>query len=124
MLNGQRIKLSKYKQIVTIILGMLMAGTSLVEAKEKTINPNHLNAGYLLNKMSSNEQVNFIAGVVEGLAFSRWLKDRPDDTGIKCIYKWAGNKKKWNQIDAFFAKHPEKAIGPLLYILIKKECGQ
>ena len=118
MLNDERIKLSKYKQILVIILGVLITG----------INPSlssNLNADAVLNKMNADERFGYISGVVEGLAYSRWLKDRPNDTGMQCIYKWYYNAKleKWKKITAWFNRHPNKPVGVLLYVLIKKECG-
>lgn len=84
------------------------------------------NAGDVMNKMGSDERVGYVAGVIEGLAYSRWLKDRPDDTGMKCIYDWyyKGAGKNWTSISAWFNRHPDKYAGPLLHVLIKKECGE
>ncbi len=83
----------------------------------------NLDADFVLNKMTSDQQVSFVAGVVEGLAFSRWQRDKPDRTGIQCIYAWYGKKDKWPKIEQWFGRHPDKQVGPLLYILIKQDCG-
>lgn len=110
--------LSKNKLTVTIIGGMLLSNTYITDSYAQ-----NLDANYVLNKMNADEQVGFIAGVVEGLAFSRWQRDRPDETGLECIYRWHGKKDKWNDIEQWFARHPTRQVGPLLYILIKKDCG-
>ena len=85
-----------------------------------------INAGFLLKKMNSDQQVSYITGVVEGLAYSRYLREKPSQKGMKCIYSWyaEGDRvKKWKRIDAWFSRHPDKPIGVLLYVLIKKKCG-
>ena len=118
MLNDQRIKLSKYKQIVTIIIGMLVAGISPSIASS-------LNADAVLNKMTLEQRHSYVSGVIEGLAYSRWLKDKPSDVGMQCIYKWyySGKTENLKKIYAWFERHPDKPVGALLYVLIKKECG-
>ena len=78
-----------------------------------------------MNKMSPEHRVGYIDGVVEGLAYSRWLKDRPSEKGMRCIYSWYhnGKKERWQTIFAWLKRHPDKPVGALLYVLIKKECG-
>lgn len=119
MLNNKWLKLSKLKQVSIIIFGSLFA--SPAEAQQQ-----NFDAGFVLNGMTSDQQVSYIAGVIEGLAFARWLKDDRAMEGMRCIYNWAyeDTSKKWDQIEAFFAKHPERKAGPLVYILIKAECGE
>ncbi|MCP4182466.1 MAG: hypothetical protein GY761_04010 [Hyphomicrobiales bacterium] len=109
-------KLSKYQQIFFIILGMLVAETNVVKASE-------LNAGFVMNKMSADEQVSYVAGVVEGLAYSRYLRDKPDQSGMKCVYDWYAGENVTRQVDQWFKRHPDKPVGVLLHVLIKKECG-
>ena len=86
---------------------------------------NALTAGDVLNKMNTDQRYGYIAGVVEGLAYSRWLKDKPQNEGMKCIYDWYYGKpgKNWERINSWLTRHPDKPVGALLYVLIKKECG-
>ena len=109
-------KLRIYQQISVIILGMILSIAQQAQAQ-------NLDADFVLNKMTSDQQVSYVEGVIEGLAFSRWQRDKPDRAGIQCIYKWSDSKDKWPKIEQWFARHPDKQVGPLLYILIKKECG-
>ncbi len=76
--------------------------------------------------MTSDQQVSYIAGIIEGLAYARWLKDGKNSTGMKCILNWhyAKDSKSWTQIEAFFSRHPTRQAAPLLYILTGKECGR
>lgn len=110
------LKLSKYQQLYVIILWMFLIGAQQAQAQ-------NLDAGFVMNKMTSDQQVSYVAGIVEGLAFSRWQRDKPNGDGVKCIYDWHGKKGIWNKIEQWFGRHPDKQPGPLLYILIKKECG-
>lgn len=100
---------------------MLFFGILLLSAKGAQA----LTADDILNKMSSKEQTAFISGYVGGMAYTRWLKERPDKNGMNCIYHWfhGDNKKAWGQIDSLLVKNLDKSIEPLLYVLIKKECG-
>ncbi len=85
-----------------------------------------LTAEDVLNKMDGKERASFIAGVVGGFAYSRYLRDKPDQTGMTCIYDWYydSGETKWNTIETWFSQHPDKPAEPLVYVLIKKKCGE
>ncbi len=85
-----------------------------------------LTADDVLNKMSNDQQHGYISGMVDGLAYARWLQDKPDSTGMQCIYGWyySGKKEKWALIHQWFERHLDKPVDALLYVLIKKECGE
>jgi len=85
-----------------------------------------LTADDVMNKMNDDQRSSFIAGVIGGLAYARFLSDRPDETGMSCIHDWYygdDNKKNMKRMHAWFDKHLDKPIEPLLYVLIKKDCG-
>lgn len=86
-------------------------------------NAEALNAGFVLNKMNTDQRVSFITGAVEGLAYSRYLRDKPDQSGMQCISAWYAKSNSLDNIWQWFARHPDKPAGVLLYVLIKKECG-
>lgn len=117
MLNRGKYKLSKTKCYAAIIL--TYAGLFSSEAMAQT-------AGDVMTKMSVNERGRYFAGVVEGLAYARWLRDRPDETGFKCVYDWyyEGGEENHRRIDAWLNRHPDKPIGPLFHVLIKRKCGE
>ncbi|NRA87234.1 MAG: hypothetical protein HRU28_07525 [Rhizobiales bacterium] len=120
MLNRERIKLSKYKQILMIILVVLITGINPSLAGVKNIS-----AGYVLNEMNNDQRISYISGVIEGLAYSRFLREKPNENGMNCIYDWffKDSDKKMKKITAWFNRHLDKPVGVLLYVLIKKECG-
>ena len=84
-----------------------------------------LTANEVLNKMSVDERAGYFSGVVDGLAQARWIRDKPDQTGMKCIQDWyyTGGEPNHKRIYAWLNKHSGKPANALLYVLIKKECG-
>lgn len=116
-------KIRVYSEIIKkypsqlLMMGMFILSPGAAQA---------LTADDVLNKMDSTQQHSFIAGVVGGFAYSRFLQDRPDKTGMKCIYDWyyGSGQTKWPRIETWFARHLDKPAEPLLYVLIKRECGE
>ena len=99
-------------------------GAPLIAAND--VQAQNLNAGFVLEQMNVDQRVSYISGVVEGLAYARFLKDRPDEEGMSCIYNWYkdGDIEQWRQIQSWFERHQEQTVGVLLYVLIKRECGE
>ena len=64
--------------------------------------------------------------MVGGFAYSRYLRDKPDQSGMDCIFGWyyGSGAGKWEQVETWFSRHLDKQAEPLLYVLIKKECGE
>jgi hypothetical protein len=85
-----------------------------------------LDADAVLNKMSAPEQTAYLAGVIEGLAYARFLRDSPSITGMQCIYDWFydENIETGRRINAWLERHLDKPVGPLIYVLVKQECGE
>lgn len=100
-----------------------LAGIALVRADE-------LNAHAVINKMSDAERHAYMAGVIEGLAYSRYRHDNrtpaatKDTKGMSCIYHW------WYRVEGTrlkvlkaFAAFPNSLPGPIVASLARKECG-
>ena len=118
MLNKKSLKLSKYQQISIIILSIMFGSSVTAMAKS-------LNAGFVMNEMTEEQRYGYISGVIEGLAYSRFLRDKPNQDGMNCVYNWyyEGGEGNFRKLDAWLNRHPDKQVGVLLYVLIKKECG-
>lgn len=119
MRNIYALKLSKYSQFSIIIGGLIFTPWGHATARD-------LNAGFILD-MPTKERFAYIGGVVEGLAYARFLRDRPDETGMKCVNDWyyeGDDVKTWKRIEQWFNRHRDKPVGPLIHVLIKKECGE
>jgi hypothetical protein len=89
-----------------------------------------LTAGLVVNKMSDIERHAYMAGVIEGLAYSRYRHDNKnpgaekDTRGMGCIYRW------WHQVEGTktkvykaFVSFPNSLPGPIVASLARKECG-
>jgi len=108
----------KSNMIAAAVLGASFVAPPLAQAQS---------AGDLINKMTPEQSASFIGGVVEGLAFARWNKDKPDDTGMKCIYDWKyGESASVNaqRLNEWLERNPDKPIGVLVHTLIKRDCGE
>ncbi len=79
----------------------------------------------VLNKMSAEAQQSYLAGIVDGLWQARWLKDKPDDTGVICITNWfyKNEKKSLRHIGQLMRRNLDKQANGIIYVLVKKECG-
>ena len=110
--------LSKYSRISAIILGMGLGNAQLSEAQAFTANE-------VLNKMKPTERGAYLAGIIDGMAQVRWVRDKPDNTGSRCIREWyySDTGASTKRLSAWFGRHLDKPSGALVYVLVKKECG-
>jgi len=119
MLIKNMIKLSKYQQLSIIILCICAAEVNVAHAS-------NFNAGLVMNKMTDEQRTSYIMGLVDGLAYSRWQRDKPSEVGMKCIYDWyfQDNAALWkNTLVPTFERYKDKPATAILYALTKKECG-
>lgn len=90
-----------------------------------------MTAGVVMDKMPSKERFAFVAGIIEGIAHSRFLRDskaaaQNDEAGMSCIYDWfySGDGKTYSMVEAAFKKYPDQFPAALLTVLINRECGE
>jgi len=115
------VKQAKLTSSSSFFAMILAAALSLSFARETAALP----AEDVLNTMSQDQRHGYISGIVDGLAFARWLADRPDATGMQCIYDWYydGGTEKWALITQWLERHLERPVDALMYVLIERECG-
>jgi len=82
------------------------------------------NAEKVLNEMSAKEQAVYLAGVVEGLAIARYMKDGKKTDGMGCIYDWFYKDKNIPTIMAAFERYPTYQPGAIVDVLVKQKCGE
>lgn len=85
---------------------------------------NDFTARKVVKEMAPKEQYSYIAGVVEGLAVARYLKDGKAPAGMNCIYGWFYDDKK--AIDAIyvaFGQFADYPPGAVIAALAKQKCG-
>lgn len=111
--------LSKYKYIAAIILSMGISSIQTDKAQALT-------GEEILTKLDTDGQYHYISGVLQGLSYARFLKDRPDQTGTKCIATWliSGGVKKWELAKKWLKHHKDKPAGVIIYTMVSKECGK
>lgn len=119
MLNVIPSKLSKSKVICSIIGSMMMFSSFVPSAHALT-------AGDVFSKLGKKQQYSYVAGVVEGLGYARFLRDKPNETGSTCIYNWfyKGGGERWDEIKKWFEKHNEKSAPTVLNAMVRKSCGK
>lgn len=97
---------------------MLVIGSSPASATDFT-------AGVVMSKMEGKERYAFVAGVIEGLAMSRYMRDGKKPEGMKCIYDWFyKNTGATDTVYAAFQRYPDYPPGTVVGVLIKKTCGE
>lgn len=107
---------SKYARIVPAALATLC----LAAPAEAT----DFSAKAVMEKMQANERFPYIAGVIEGLAYSRFVRDGKKTEGMGCIYDWFYEKHETiNLIYAAFGQYPDYTPAAVINALAKKACG-
>lgn len=119
MLVNNALILSISKSFPAILFSTMLGAGNAALAQD-------VNAGAVMDKMNSDQRIGYVSGVVEGLAYARFVKDKPSEEGMKCIYDWyyKDNDKRWKEtLLPMFDRHRDKPVGVILHVLTKKECG-
>ena len=83
-----------------------------------------MTAGVIMEKMEVGERYVFTAGIVEGLAYARYIKDGRDTAGRSCIYKWFyDDKTTVDVIYEGFKRYPQLLPGQVVGTLANEKCG-
>ena len=81
-------------------------------------------AGVVMEKMDGKERHTYLAGVIEGLAYSRYVKDGKKTEGMKCIYDWFYKKNGTHEkIYSAFRRFNDYLPGAVVAAMVEKECG-
>ena len=75
MLVKNLLTLSKSKQLSAIILAMMLTNTQINDAKALT-------ADDVFEKLDQKQRYSYISGAIGGIAYSRFLRDKPSKTGM------------------------------------------
>lgn len=82
-------------------------------------------AGTVMQKMGKDERFGFVAGIVEGLAVSRYMQDGKKPEGMKCIFDWFyENPKTVQNIYAAFEHFSDYPPGSVVDAMARKACSQ
>lgn len=90
-----------------------------------------MTAGVIMERMSASERFIYVSGMIEGLAYSRFLRDSAaagskDERGMKCIYDWfyEGDDSIQQSIDSAFRTYADYSPSVVVWAMVKRECGE
>lgn len=105
----------------TALAAAILLGINAAQAKDFNTD---FNADKLMTQMKPSERYTFIAGVIEGLAVARYMRDDKKSEGMNCIYDWFyDDKTNSDLIEAAFLKFPAYPPGSVVRALVAKKCG-
>ncbi|MCB1392914.1 hypothetical protein [Nitrobacter sp.] len=79
----------------------------------------------VMKEMDGVQRYTFVAGVVEGLAVARYMKDGKKPAAMNCIYDWFyDDKTTKDKIYAAFEKYGSYPPGSVIDVLAKQKCGE
>lgn len=86
---------------------------------------NDFTAKAVMEKMKVEERYPYIAGVVEGLAYARYVRDDKKTAGMECIYDWFYEKPgTLDMIYAALGRYGDFPPGAIIAGLAKQNCGE
>lgn len=81
-------------------------------------------AGVVMTKMGTSDRYSFVAGIVEGLAHARYIRDGKTPKGRSCLYGWFyDDKATLQKIYEGFRRYPNALPGQVVGTLAAVKCG-
>lgn len=76
--------------------------------------------------MERPERHTYVSGIIEGLAYARYVKDgNQSEPGMRCIYEWFYDKDgTLERIYQAFENFRDYTPGAIVAALAEKECGK
>lgn len=110
--------LSKSSLISAILIATMINGIQTEKAHALT-------GEDILTKMDTDAQVHHIGGILSGLGYARFLKDNPNEDGLKCIEGWLEKDtvSRWKIAKQWLEHHKEKPVAVIVYAMVSKDCG-
>ena len=112
----------------TAVGGALLG--SMASAYASGDNGLRMTAGVILNEMSVRERTSYVMGIVDAMAYARFVKDTEragenDPSGMECIYGWFHDDGvgRMRQVDAAFGKYGDHLPSMVIAALVQRECG-
>lgn len=73
--------------------------------------------------MPSEQRVGYLAGVIEGLAYARYVGDGNTTEGMSCVYDWFyDHEGQLETIHAAFERWPDYQPGAIIGLLVERAC--
>lgn len=85
-----------------------------------------LRAGEVINIMDNKELGAYISGLVEGLAYARYVSDGDrTDQGMRCIMDWYyGDEGTIQMVRLAFARFEDHSANAVVAALAERQCGE
>ncbi len=116
-MDGDNGAFHNLKRHLSGALLFVAAGSTSAHAEAMT-------AGVVAEKMSAEDLYTYVAGVVEGLAYSRLQQDGKKTEGMTCIYDWFyKDKDSFGRIEAMFKENPKYPPAAIVAVLAEEKCG-
>lgn len=81
-------------------------------------------AGIVMEKMDERQRYTFLAGVVEGLAYARYVSDGKQTDGMKCVYEWFyKGDGTVDKVYSAFRRFHDYLPGAVMAAMVERECG-
>lgn len=78
-----------------------------------------------MKEMKPDQQYAYLAGVIEGLAVARYMRDGKQKKGMECIYGWFyDDKQTVPAIHEAFGRFPTYPPGAIIDVMVKRKCGE
>jgi len=93
----------------------------------QTQEANALTGKEILTKLDTDGQYHYISGAIGGIAYSRFIRDKPSQDSMKCMLDWwhqPNDTTAWDTVKQWLEHHKEKTAEVVLYALLSKECGK
>lgn len=108
------------ERCIAISLASLLSGSAIAAEA----GADNFTAKAVMEKMTAEERYPYLAGVVEGLAYARFVKDGQQTSGMKCIYDWFyGKPDTQDLIYAGMGRYPDYTPGAIVGALADQTCG-
>lgn len=116
MRSTRKFKISATLAGRLLFVGLIVGGTARAE---------DFTAEKVMKSMKPEERHAYMAGIIEGLAVSRYHKDGKKKDGMGCIYDFFyKDKANFTLILDAFEKYPSYPPGSIIDVLTKRKCGE
>jgi hypothetical protein len=84
--------------------------------------------GGMVGAMKAEERYPFVAGIIEGIAYHRYVLGEKDTAAMNCVYDWfykgdGTGRKTIEIIYLALAEYPDHPPAAVIVALANKKCG-
>ncbi|PWE54998.1 hypothetical protein DEM27_16205 [Metarhizobium album] len=106
-------------------ISSILAGSLVFAIDSTAFADQQFDADKVMKEMDEVQRYTYLAGVIEGLAVARYMKDGKQSAGMNCIYDWFyDDKSTVDTIYAAFRKYGTYPPGSVVDVLAKQKCGE